>query len=59
MHDELHASLQEAAMLMSEKQEIDPPSSNGKKKSEVNSNFTVFINQKKSYFTNTNFDLSH
>jgi hypothetical protein len=47
MHDELHASLQEAAMLMSEKQEIDPPSSNGKKKSEVNSNFTVFINQKK------------
>jgi hypothetical protein len=32
MHDELHASLQEAAMLMSEKQEIDPPSSNGKKK---------------------------
>jgi 1D-myo-inositol 3-kinase len=29
MHDELHASLQEAAMLMYEKQEMDTPNSNG------------------------------
>ncbi|GJN23392.1 hypothetical protein PR202_gb11037 [Eleusine coracana subsp. coracana] len=29
MHDELHTSLQEAAMFMSEKQDIDPAKSNG------------------------------